>query len=130
MIQEYIAREIGMELGDYHHNAGSLHLYVDRDKELVKNVANAPRVNMKMAPMPKDINIGKMYECFLEARDLESRLFWAYRFELATQYERDLVTIARYWAARKANERYEAKASYDSIKDPALRKMLRLWPIP
>jgi len=129
MIQEYIARQLGLELGDYHHNAGSLHLYVDRDKELVKALEASTRVNMKMAPMPKEINIQKLYEAFLEARDLESRLFWAIRFDLRTLYERDFASIARFWAARKAGEKYEANASYDSVQDPALRKMLRLWPI-
>lgn len=130
MMQEYVARQIGVELGDYYHNAGSLHLYVDRDKELVKNSSSSTRVNMKMAPMPKDIDISKLYEAFWDARDLTSRTFWANRFRLKTRYEQDLASVARFWAARKAGEKYEAKASYDSVKDPALRKMLRFWPIP
>ncbi len=129
MIQEYIARQLGLELGDYHHNAGSLHLYVDRDKAMAKDLSPHARVNMKMAPMPKDINIGLMFMCFREARDLSTRTFWSERHKLKSQYEKDLVTVARYWAARKAGEKYEANASYEATQDPALRKMLRLWPI-
>jgi thymidylate synthase len=129
MIQEYVARQLDLEPGDYYHNAGSLHLYVDRDKELVKASSSSPRVNMKMAPMPKDIDISRIYGTFWDARDLTSREFWANRFQLKTRYEQDLASVARFWAARKAGEKYEAKASYDSVKDPALRKMLRFWPV-
>jgi len=129
MIQEYVARQLGVKLGDYHHNAGSLHLYVDRDKAMAKSLSPHARVNMKMAPMPKDINIGVMYLCFKEARDLSTRTFWSERHKLVSQYEKDLVTVARYWAARKGGEKYEANASYEATTDPALRKMLRMWPI-
>jgi thymidylate synthase len=129
MIQEYVARQLGLELGDYHHNAGSLHLYVDRDKVMAKNLSPHARVNMKMAPMPKDIEYHLMFLCFKEARDLSTRTFWSARHKLKSQYEKDLVTVARYWAARKAGEKYEANASYEATQDPALRKMLRLWPV-
>jgi hypothetical protein len=129
MIQEFVAAQVGVKVGDYRHRAGSLHLYVDRDADLIKNLNKAPRVNMKMPPMPKDINIGQLFSLYKEARNLVSREFWSQLRPLKTQYEKDLALVARFWAARKADEKFEAKAAYDAVEGRAIRKMLRFWPI-
>jgi len=129
MMQEYVAAKVGKPLGDYHHNAGSLHFYIDRDRELIKNLDLHPRVNMKMPPMPAEINIGQIYRCFKDARDLASREFWVQLGHLKTQYEKDLALVARHWSARKAKQPYEAEAAYNATKGKAIRKLLRLWPI-
>ena len=36
MIQEFIAVQLGVPLGNYYHNAGSLHLYKERDGKMIK----------------------------------------------------------------------------------------------
>lgn len=129
MMQEYVAARLGLDVGDYRHHAGSLHLYVDRDKDLVKQLGDMPRVNMKMPQMPKTIDIQLLYGLFKYARDLTDRIFWQELEALSSQYEKDLALVARFWAARKAGEKYEAKASYDATKGKAIRKMLRHWSI-
>lgn len=129
MIQEYIAAKLGLSMGDYRHHAGSLHLYVERDKKLIKRLGQHPRIYMKMDHMPEEINIGHIYLLFKRARDLVTREFWSLLRNCKTQYEKDLALVARYWAARKAGERYEAEAAYKATSNQALRKLLRLWPI-
>jgi len=127
MIQEFIAVQLGIPLGNYYHNAGSLHLYKERDEKMVKALRGG-RYILKMNPMPKTFNIHKLEACLIAARNLITRKFWEEIEQAADQYTRDLALTVRYWAARKTAP-YEAGAAYRAIKDLAIRKMLRLWPI-
>lgn len=126
MIQEYVAVKVGLPLGDYFHNVGSLHLYVDRDSKMVKALGEPIRSAPKMDPMPEDLNIGLLYEAINLAQDLTSRLFWDRIGRFTSQYGKDLALVTRWWAARK-DAPYESDAAYRAIKNEALRKIVRLW---
>jgi hypothetical protein len=127
MIQEYVAVKVGIPLGDYFHNAGSLHLYADRDAKMVKALGEPIRSAPKMDLMPESLNVGLLYESINLAFDLSSRRFWEQLNEsIQSQYEADLALVTRWWAARK-DAPYEADAAYRAIKNEALRKIIRLW---
>lgn len=88
-LQEMMARELGLELGPYHHYASSLHLY-ERHFSLAKRIINADSV--KAFPMPP---IGDLSELprFLTAEE-EVRESGHY-FEAASlsPYWRELLTV-------------------------------------
>lgn len=127
MIQEFIAVQLGIPLGNYYHNAGSLHLYKERDAKMLKAL-KGKRYILKMNPMPKTFSPRRLEVCLEAARELTTRKFWEEIAQAADQYTQNLALAARYWAARKSAP-YEAGAAYRAIKDPAIRKMLRLYPI-
>ncbi|MCK5506860.1 MAG: thymidylate synthase, partial [Thermodesulfovibrionia bacterium] len=126
MIQEYVAVKVGIPLGDYLHNAGSLHLYADRDAKMVKALGEPIRSAPKMDPMPESLNIGLLYESINLAFELGTRLFWDRIGRFDNQYGKDLALVTRWWAAR-LDAPYEADAAYRAIKNDALRKIVRLW---
>jgi len=52
-IQEMIALELGIELGSYYHNVGSMHMY-DKDREQCLSVLNNDNYKRSEIIMPKD----------------------------------------------------------------------------
>lgn len=56
MLQEIYACELGVELGDYHHVVGSLHIY-DQDIEKMKRISSTDIKSTLMTPMPKSTNL-------------------------------------------------------------------------
>lgn len=53
MIQELVARSLEVELGDYKHFAGSLHLYVGDIEKAARFQEEGPQRRVPMPPMPK-----------------------------------------------------------------------------
>lgn len=128
MIQEWIAKRLGYEVGPYHHHAGSLHLYVDRDKEMVEKLNLVSRFNARMDNMPGPIDPHRLFEIINEAKDLDSRMFWRFLGALGTQYEKDMALVTRHWLARK-EEPFEAEAAYKATTSIAFRRLMKQWPI-
>ena len=54
MLQEMMAIELGVELGHYFHNAGSMHIY-ERNYPLLKNHTNSKYADKIMNRMPQDV---------------------------------------------------------------------------
>ena len=54
MIQELVARSLGVELGDYKHFAGSLHLYTDDIEKAARFQDEGIQSKVPMPPMPKE----------------------------------------------------------------------------
>ncbi|QXU42145.1 thymidylate synthase [Pedobacter sp. D749] len=53
MLQEIMARKLGIELGHYHHSVGSLHLYDEQVKQATQFVGEGyQELGLNMAPMP------------------------------------------------------------------------------
>lgn len=128
MIQEQIAALLDLSLGDYYHHAGSLHLYMDRDKEMVESLNLGSRFNVRMGKMSGPVDVFRLYKAIGEAKDLDSRLFWRVIETLSTQYEKDLALVTRYWLARKG-EPFEAEAAYKATQEPAFKRLMRQWPV-
>lgn len=53
MIQELVARSLGVELGEYRHSVGSLHLYERDDKKAIRYLDEGWQPRRPMPPMPK-----------------------------------------------------------------------------
>lgn len=53
MLQEIIARSVDVEVGEYRHAVGSLHLYEDRDSDAKQYLAEAFQDKIAMPRMPK-----------------------------------------------------------------------------
>jgi len=52
MLQEIMARKVGCELGEYHHVAGSLHLYDANRAKVRQYLGEAVQSRLAMPPMP------------------------------------------------------------------------------
>lgn len=53
MIQELVARSLGVELGEYRHSVGSLHLYERDDKKAIRYLEEGWQLGRPMPPMPQ-----------------------------------------------------------------------------
>lgn len=53
MIQELVARSLGVELGEYRHSVGSLHLYERDDKKAIRYLEEGWQRGRPMPPMPQ-----------------------------------------------------------------------------
>lgn len=53
MIQELVARSLGVELGEYRHSVGSLHLYERDNKKAIRYLDEGWQPRRPMPPMPK-----------------------------------------------------------------------------
>ncbi len=53
MIQELVARSLGVELGEYRHSVGSLHLYDRDDKKAIRYLDEGWQPRRPMPPMPQ-----------------------------------------------------------------------------
>ncbi len=71
MLQEILARSLSVELGDYYHAVGSLHLYDDAKEKAKKYLEEGYQSTIKyMSPMP----IGDPWEAIGKLLELEQRL--------------------------------------------------------
>jgi thymidylate synthase len=53
MIQELVARSLGVELGEYRHSVGSLHLYERDSKKAIRYLEEGWQLGRPMPPMPQ-----------------------------------------------------------------------------
>lgn len=53
MIQELVARSLGVELGEYRHSVGSLHLYERDEKKAIRYLEEGLQPRRPMPPMPQ-----------------------------------------------------------------------------
>lgn len=51
MLQEYVSQQLGVKLGSYYHNAGSMHVY-SYDIPMIRSLGDAPRWPFVMEAMP------------------------------------------------------------------------------
>lgn len=127
MIQEMVARDLHVSLGEYHHNDGSLHFYIDRDDALLDKLSKKSYTR-KMRAM--DYGSCEPIDVYLAARSAEDMgpLFWPAVARIPDRVMRDLLAVIRHWFARKAGDFAEFEMAYKMVKDPAIRQMLINWP--
>jgi thymidylate synthase len=53
MLQELVARSVGMEVGEYKHSAGSLHLYKENAERATRYLEEGYQSKIAMPPMPE-----------------------------------------------------------------------------
>lgn len=70
MLQEIIARTVGVEVGHYTHSAGSLHLYEDKEQLAREYLAEDYQEKIAMPSMPN----GDPWQTIQKVRDIEKNL--------------------------------------------------------
>lgn len=97
MLQEIIARSISVDLGDYYHSVGSLHLYFD-DRRYVEQFFNEGYQSTK-SPMP-DMPIGDPWKELELLLDIESkiRLGLSYSLEGLSPYWADIARLLQIYS--------------------------------
>jgi thymidylate synthase len=102
MLQELVAREIGAELGDYHHVCFSAHYYTD-EAALVERILGAPR-GVDPAPMPPMPRSDRELLCRVESqmRGSEDPVNTLYRAGLDPYWAELLLLVARRLASSAA----------------------------
>jgi thymidylate synthase len=125
MLQEIAALSLGLTLGEYRHNDGSLHIYVDRDKEIIKSLST-DRYSLKMGAIETIPDWQYVYFIVKDAMNLSTRSFWA-KAEALDPIIRDLLLTIRFWFARKAKDEPEMRVSFEEIRDLAVKKVMSLW---
>lgn len=128
MLQEAVAQSLSVPLGEYHHNDGSLHFYVDRDDALIDKLSTK-KYTLRMEPMQSAF--GPSLEPYYIARKAEAlwtREFWHDLDKFPRDpVVKDLLITIRHWFARRAGDTVEEKSAYHSIHDPAIRKVVSNW---
>lgn len=123
MIQEFIANQIGVPLGVYHHNAGSLHIY-EENYDIVGKLGKS-RWPHQMPPMPSEFDFTELellHQCGYEAENLD---FFGPFKKLETQYARDLALTMRSYVLIKSAPT-EARLAAAEIRDITFRHMARM----
>ncbi|MFD0740245.1 thymidylate synthase [Lysobacter koreensis] len=87
MIQELIARAVGVEIGTYKHVVGSLHLYEDHIEAAQAYVEDGLHETVQMPPMP----VGNQFEAVKHFLKVESKIRRKKKVDL------DSVDLEPYW---------------------------------
>ena len=96
MLQEMLSLELGVDLGRYHHFAGSLHLY-DKHFDLARRILSSPSEGSEMQPMT-DVD---ELPAFIEA-ERNLRCGAGYTKELSPYWSGLLASVADFAARRAA----------------------------
>jgi thymidylate synthase len=132
MLQEYVALMTKSELGEYYHNAGSLHLY-DRDVEVMRKISmekdNTKAVMWSMsryAALEMKRVADRVSRLADSAVNGEIGHFSSYvRGELST-YSRDLIAVCFAHAAKRT-EPHHALAVSNLIQSALLKEVTQNW---
>jgi len=125
MIQEYVARRLGLILGRYYHNAGSLHLY-ERHFSMADDIIAQPenRWTIVMQEMPAigNVELIRLWNLYtdpfnVDNEDLISRMY--------SQFAKNLGYLALAFINRKSPDLFEKY--YKLCTDYTIRKTLRPW---
>jgi thymidylate synthase len=87
MLQEVVARSVGVDVGDYKHSVGSLHLYEDNVQDARSYLAESWQSKISMPPMPET----DPWPAIAEVREIERSLRTAGTAELASS------NLDNYW---------------------------------
>lgn len=128
MIQEWVATKLGVKLGWYHHNDGSLHIYTDRDSGMLGGLNDRPNKKWpRMNEMDEVVDADQLFRAIQLAREWDDRPFWDLLDEDMSQYTKNLALTTRFWSARKAHDGREMDSALNYINDPAILEVLKLW---
>ncbi|MCV0384475.1 MAG: thymidylate synthase [Erythrobacter sp.] len=130
MIQEMMARRLGIELGEYHQYVGSMHVYEDRLDEMKSYIVEGFQQTREMPPMPAGNPFDMVDRLLQIERRLRAGENLAAADEITDPYWADIVRLlqafwAREWVSDYAARLKELKAelaynSYGSYLDGRL----------
>ena len=103
MIQELVARSLGIELGEYKHSIGSLHLYERDEKKAIRYLDEGWQRGRSMPPMPK----GDPWQAVSALLEFEENVRLGTAVDLALRdsmdpYWADLATLLMIYQASRA----------------------------
>lgn len=130
MMQEYVLRQLQrrghwLELGEYYHNAASLHVY-ERHYDYVDTLSKT-RWPYLMEEMPEEFYDMEIINLFFCIKNVDDDKSFKYVYEsLKTQYAKNLANTCRAWYKRNSNPK-QAAAIRKSITDPTLKRWLKPW---
>lgn len=101
MLQEILARSLGVELGSYKHVVGSLHLY-DQDRENAKQyIKEGYQQIVPMPPFPE----GEPWEAIKKVLEAEEKIRTGRKFEIKTEplepFWKDIISLLQIFGAIK-----------------------------
>lgn len=127
MLQEFVSVRLGIPLGTYYHNAGSLHFYADDSskKSLFEKEKRWPHT---MNAMPKDLTLSDVNACVMFMKLVDARLhvaqYLAEKARVLPQYLYNFVLASQAFVIRKEDF---ASALVSQIDDMTIRKVMRQW---
>lgn len=121
MLQELVARSIGLEVGEYKHCAGSLHLYEDNFEDAQKYIEEGIQHNLSMPPMPE----GNPWASVAQFRDYEEVLRLGGEVEPHPEWDeywRELSLLLEAYRASRRGDLKSLLALTESLR-PTVYKM-------
>lgn len=132
MTQEFVANRLGIGLGEYHHFAGSLHVYNDLMKIFSKRerTTREGRWPHTMQRMPEDFDwdeLQLLYSTYVRVNDLTTeKQADDLAAELRTDYSRNLLYSAAAFLKRNSNPDLAA-IHLQKIEDPTIKRITNFW---
>ncbi len=123
LVQEYIAKQLGVKLGKYIHQAESFHLYAS-DLDLLSRASDKRWPNV-MSPMPATISMDEI----IQAKDAmwkvdASREEFEQAMDSVSDWTKNMLYGARAFVLRTKN-RDESNYAYYQISDLTIKRLLR-----
>ena len=135
MIQEFITRHLQhlgheVELGEYWHNAGSLHFYKS-DEPLLEKMEGNSRWPYIMKPMPyigfEDLYlVGTILKAWRDGGELVSPVYQIFEASPKREYIIDLLAVMEMFLHRKTDP-VKTKALYENISCQTLKFVSNSW---
>jgi thymidylate synthase len=122
MMQEMAATALGCELGRYHHQVGSLHLYESQIAVAERVVGSRPAVIESMTPMSDLHDAAKLLEGEARSRLGVDRLPGSFE---DSGYWTDLLEVIESWTKRREGATIDAAPP--KLRDPVLDALFAQW---
>lgn len=127
MIQEWVARQVGMPLGSYFHNAHSLHVYDEHVLKLTE-IGSSWNYRYVMPEMPdvQPVTLAQLKVLYEMYKDPRSEYFWDW-LPYMGEWCGQLALMARLYVHRKDPADWpEAQKAYEKLAHRAYRHMARV----
>lgn len=132
MLQEYVARALGIPVGWYWHNAASMHVYA-YDLPMIEKMGREPRWPFVMQPMPQiqreDLDVWKdQVDGMFEAPDEFMSIVHRPAFSTSQVHDYLVTQSALMFSfAMRKDEPVLALKAHDLVRSPSLKRLLRPW---
>ncbi len=127
MLQELMARQLEVSLGDYVHFATSLHVY-ERHFSLVERILSTPAKGDER-PMPS-MPSGMQRDLLLHYEEAIRCNGPIFDFRGLDPYWQDLLLVLSFHKARKLGESEQQQRTIEQICEPVYRDILAHWDVP
>lgn len=129
LLQEYVADMLGVEVGTYFHNVGSLHVYKEIHEKFIARKEIKERHWPSLLP--------RMAGAFASGDDVHHLMEYIEKFDtvegdnayfrLTTDYARDWANMIAAYLYRHDSTPVNSVQSYRWIVDETHRKLMRMW---